>query len=194
MKILITGSNGLLGQKLVYKLKERKDVEVIATARGENRLVDKDGYTYESLDISDYENTKSIFAKHKPDAIINSAAMTNVDACEVDKDAALLLNATAVEYQVKVLEELQNEDYKPHYIHLSTDFIFDGSLGPLTEDEDPNPLRQKARGLAMEDALSRAEILADASGIEVGKPISIQELSYGGPVVKSENLAGISEN
>ena len=56
--------------------------------------------------------------------------------------------------------------------------------------EDPNPLRQKARGLAMEDALSRAEILADASGIEVGKPISIQELSYGGPVVKSENLAG----
>ena len=56
--------------------------------------------------------------------------------------------------------------------------------------EDPNPLRQKARGLAMEDALSRAEILADASGVEVGKPISIQELSYGGPVVKSENLAG----
>ena len=56
--------------------------------------------------------------------------------------------------------------------------------------EDPNPLRQKARGLAMEDALSRAEILADASGVEVGKPISIQELSYGGPVVKSENLTG----
>ena len=56
--------------------------------------------------------------------------------------------------------------------------------------EDPNPLRQKARGFAMEDALSRAEILADASGVEVGKPISIQELSYGGPVVKSENLAG----
>ena len=56
--------------------------------------------------------------------------------------------------------------------------------------EDPNPLRQKARGLAMEDALSRAEILAHASGVEVGKPISIQELSYGGPVVKSENLAG----
>ena len=56
--------------------------------------------------------------------------------------------------------------------------------------EDPNPLRQKARGLAMEDALSRAEILADASGVEVGKPISIQELSYGGPVVKSESFAG----
>jgi len=56
--------------------------------------------------------------------------------------------------------------------------------------EDPTPFRQEARRLAMEDALSRAEVLAEASGIEVGKPISIQELSYGGPVVKSENLAG----
>ena len=56
--------------------------------------------------------------------------------------------------------------------------------------EDPTPLRQEARRLAMEDALSRAEVLAEASGVKVGKPISIQELSYGGPVVKSENLAG----
>ena len=56
--------------------------------------------------------------------------------------------------------------------------------------ENPTPFRQEARRLAMEDALSRAEILAEASGVEVGKPISIQELSYGGPVIKSENLAG----
>ena len=44
----------------------------------------------------------------------------------------------------------------------------------------------------MEDALSRAEILAEASGVEVGKPNSIQELSYGGPVVKSEIWQGLN--
>lgn len=140
MKILITGSNGLLGQKLVYKLKQKPNITLIATARGENRLVDKSGYIYDSLDITDYNNVKSVFEKHKPDVIINTAAMTNVDACETDREGALLMNATSVEHQVKVLESLQSDTYKPHFIHLSTDFIFDGTHGPLTEEEKPNPL------------------------------------------------------
>ena len=138
-KILVTGSNGLLGQKLVYKLKANPKFSLIATARGENRLVDKSGYIYESLDITNLQNVKDIFSKYKPDVIINSAAMTNVDACETDKEGAWLMNATAVQYQVDVLESLQNENYKPHFIHLSTDFIFDGTRGPLTEEEKPNP-------------------------------------------------------
>ena len=140
MKILVTGSNGLLGQKLVYKLKVNKNVSLIATARGENRLIDKDGYIYEPLDITNYENVKSVFEKHKPDVVINTAAMTNVDACETEKEAALLMNATSVAHQVKVLENLKDNTYNPHFIHLSTDFIFDGTHGPLTEEEKPNPL------------------------------------------------------
>jgi hypothetical protein len=52
MKILITGSNGLLGQKLVYALLDRKAVEVIATSKGDNRLHQKEGYEYISLDIT----------------------------------------------------------------------------------------------------------------------------------------------
>ena len=140
MKILVTGSNGLLGQKLVYKLKVNKNVSLIATARGENRLIDKDDYIYEPLDITNYENVKSVFEKHKPDVVINTAAMTNVDACETEKEAALLMNATSVAHQVKVLENLKDNTYNPHFIHLSTDFIFDGTHGPLTEEEKPNPL------------------------------------------------------
>lgn len=142
MKILITGSNGLLGQKLVYKLKNKQGIHLIATARGENRLVDKYGYLYDSLDITNFENVKAVFEKHKPDVIINTAAMTNVDACETDRKAALLMNATSVEHQVKVLEKMKSreDNYNPHFIHLSTDFIFDGTHGPLLEDEEPNPL------------------------------------------------------
>lgn len=142
MKILITGSNGLLGQKLVYKLRNKSDVTCIATARGDNRLVQQQGYVYEKLDITDKKNVEDVFTKHLPDVIINTAAMTNVDACETDKDACWLMNATAVENQVQILEGLKqiNKNYNPHFIHLSTDFIFDGSHGPLDENETPNPL------------------------------------------------------
>jgi dTDP-4-dehydrorhamnose reductase len=147
MKILVTGSNGLLGQKLVYKLKTNKNVSLIATARGENRLIDKQGYVYEQLDITNFENVKAVFEKHRPDVVINTAAMTNVDACETQREEAWLMNATSVEHQVRVLENLSQMDafgktnsYDPHFIHLSTDFIFDGTHGPLTEEEKPNPL------------------------------------------------------
>ncbi len=141
-KILITGSNGLLGQKLVYKLKNKTNITCIATARGENRLVDKTGYEYASLDITNYDNVASVFGTYLPDVVINTAAMTNVDACETDKEVCWLMNTTSVDYQVKVLEALSTQypDYKPHFIHLSTDFIFDGTHGPLDETEIPNPL------------------------------------------------------
>lgn len=142
MKILITGSNGLLGQKLVYKLREQHTHVCIATARGENRLVKKDGYTFVSLDVTKREEVERVFTEHLPDVIINTAAMTNVDSCETDREGALLLNARSVDFQVEVLEELQkkNPNYRPHFIHLSTDFIFDGTHGPLDENEKPNPL------------------------------------------------------
>src|SRR4051812_12334052 len=122
MKILITGSNGLLGQKLVYKLRNRAGITCIATARGTNRLVQQEGYVYDTLDITDKNNVAQVFSKHLPDVIINTAAMTNVDACETDREGAWLMNATAVEHQVSVLEQLQknNSGYKPHFIHLST--------------------------------------------------------------------------
>jgi dTDP-4-dehydrorhamnose reductase len=142
MKILITGSNGLLGQKLVYKLRHKSGVTCLATARGENRLIKKDGYEYEPLDITNQAEVEKVFTRFMPDVVINTAAMTNVDACETDRENAWLMNATAVKYQVEVLEALKKEKagYDPHFIHLSTDFIFDGTHGPLDENERPNPL------------------------------------------------------
>jgi len=97
----------------------------IATARGENRLVNKSGYEYAELDITNYDNVASVFGQFMPDVVINTAAMTNVDACETDREGALLLNTTSVQNQVEVLEKLQKENpnYKPHFIHLSTDLF-----------------------------------------------------------------------
>ena len=62
-KILITGSNGLLGQKLVYKLCNNPNYKLIATARGENRLVKTDGYIYESMDITNKGQVETVLAK-----------------------------------------------------------------------------------------------------------------------------------
>ncbi|MEO6904699.1 MAG: SDR family oxidoreductase [Bacteroidia bacterium] len=144
-KILVTGSNGLLGQKLIYNLAERRDVEVIATSLGNNRMLNTDGYIYEQLDITNKEAVLDLFMKYKPDVVINTAAMTNVDACETQKYACWLLNVTAVQNIVDVLSSSQYQSFikngiKPHLIHLSTDFIFDGEKGSeYTELDTPNP-------------------------------------------------------
>lgn len=161
MKWLITGSNGLLGQKLVYKLRNKSNLTCIATARGENRLVQQNGYEYCSLDITNRENVEEVFSKYLPDVILNTAAMTNVDACESDREGALLLNATSVKFQVEVLTELKrkNPQYNPHFIHLSTDFIFDGTHGPLDENEKPNPLSYYAETKLMaEESVMASEL------------------------------------
>jgi dTDP-4-dehydrorhamnose reductase len=214
MRILITGSNGLLGQKLVYKLRNNKEVECIATARGENRLVKTEGYIYETMDITNAENVNAVFSKYKPEVVINTAAMTNVDACETEREACWAMNVSAVEYQVKALEQLKkdNPGYNPHFIHLSTDFIFDGTHGPLDENEKPNPLSYYAESkLAAEkivqacsldwaiartvlvygivDNMSRSNIvLWVKSNLEQGKKINVVDDQFRTPTL-AEDLA-----
>jgi dTDP-4-dehydrorhamnose reductase len=132
--ILVTGSNGLLGQKIIYALRNRSDVRCIATSKGANRMLAKDGYVYEEMDITNPDQLKEVFSKWKPDAVINTAAMTNVDACESKRGECISLNVDAVASLIGLCEE-----YKTQLVHLSTDFVFDGSAGPYMEDDKPNP-------------------------------------------------------
>ena len=134
-RVLITGSNGLLGQKLIYQLIGYPDFEVFATSRGENRTLLKKRYEYIPLDITDANEIEETFAEVNPDIVINSAAMTNVDACEDDKDGCWDLNVNAVQLLADACEK-----YNAHLIHVSTDFIFDGEEGPYDEEALPKPL------------------------------------------------------
>ena len=131
--ILITGSNGLLGQKLVQLLK--KQYNVIATSLGDSLISDKSSFTYLSLDITKEKDVLQVFEKYKPHYLINTAAMTNVDGCEDNKQLCDKINVIAVDYLSKLCKK-----YKTHIIHISTDFIFDGKNGPYHEDDDANPL------------------------------------------------------
>ncbi len=133
--ILITGSNGLLGQKLVDLLSHEENIQLIATAKGGNRLPNQEGYVYQSLDITDSQQVNEIFATYKPQIVIHTAAMTNVDTCESDLEGCERLNVKAVEYIVQACEKQGS-----FLCHLSTDFIFDGADGPYDEEAKPNPI------------------------------------------------------
>lgn len=134
-KILITGSNGLLGQKIVHQLHQDKNIDFLATSKGENRIESIKDFKFESMDICDLENVKSLVEKYQPTTIINTAAMTNVDACEKEKELCWKLNVEAVSNLIEACK-INNT----HLIHLSTDFIFDGKAGPYDEKAQPNPL------------------------------------------------------
>jgi dTDP-4-dehydrorhamnose reductase len=139
-KILITGSNGLLGQKLIQCFLKDQNFELIATSKGENRSIMQTGYTYESLDITDELEVVAILKKYQPDCILHAAAMTNVDACELNPAACKSNNIDAVQYFMNGIHQVYDKTYLPHFIYISTDFIFDGTKGPLDENDQPNPI------------------------------------------------------
>jgi dTDP-4-dehydrorhamnose reductase len=154
MRILVTGSNGLLGQKLVHQLSRDSEVELFATARGENRLNHQSGYAYHSMDISNLDEVLAVFKEVKPEVVIHTAAMTHVDQCEDDQEGCLKLNVEAVQYIIAACSQT-----KAHLVHLSTDFIFDGSEGPLDENAIPAPVSFYG------DSKWRAEKLIQASTV-----------------------------
>ena len=135
VKVIITGSNGLLGQNLVsLLLNEKQKYTVIGFSRGDNRGGRSD-FEYVDVDITNQILLKEKIVEINPDFIVNTAAMTNVDACESDKEGCFDLNVNVV----KVLTDL-SKVLNAHLIHISTDFIFDGLKGNYTEEDVPSPL------------------------------------------------------
>jgi len=133
--ILTTGSNGLLGQKLTEKILAEGRVKLIATSKGINRYPVAHGYEYAEMDILNPDQVKKVIEKYKPNSIIHTAAMTNVDTAEANKELCHKLNVDAVQTLLSLCEEKNIQ-----LIHLSTDFVFDGADGPYKEDDAVNPL------------------------------------------------------
>ncbi|TGE19776.1 SDR family oxidoreductase [Hymenobacter elongatus] len=135
-RILITGSNGLLGQKLVELIRQQPGVELIASSRGTNKLAALyPDLHFVPLDVTDRAQVQSVLAAERPTHIVHTAAMTNVDECELNQEPCWLQNVTAVEHLVEACEQLSI-----HLTHVSTDFIFSGEQGPLSEEAVPGPV------------------------------------------------------
>ena len=134
-KILIVGSNGMLGQSLTTHFMFDNNVELMC-ASFENESF-YENVKYSKLDITSHSEVKNLIKEFLPNVIINCAAYTNVDGCETEKELSWSINVTGVENLVKY-----GRNCNSHLIHISSDYIFDGENGPYSEDELPNPISQ----------------------------------------------------
>jgi dTDP-4-dehydrorhamnose reductase len=148
-KILITGSNGLLGQAMVSVFSRESDFEIIKTSV-EPESFTKTGLQYIQLDITKKEDLKKAVSEIKPVVIINCAAFTDVDKCETERELSWKINVDAVKNIIIAARPVNAK-----IIHFSTDYVFDGKHGPYDEQSVPNPLSFYGRGkLASENALT----------------------------------------
>jgi len=129
MVVLVTGANGQLGQSIQFIANKYPQIQFVYT-------------DFQEMDITNLENCKTVFAKHKPHFCINTAAFTAVDKAESEEEKAHLINAVGPENLAKVCKE-----FDTILLHISTDFIFNGenrvtSSGvemPYLETDIPNP-------------------------------------------------------
>ncbi|MBU7008177.1 dTDP-4-dehydrorhamnose reductase [Phosphitispora fastidiosa] len=120
MKLLITGSKGMLGHALANDLSKEHYVS---------------GLDLPNLDISELGNLRKAVFSYELDLIINAAAYTDVDGCETNEDHAFIVNATGPRNLAVVANELNIP-----LVHISTDYIFDGTSAiPYKESDTPNP-------------------------------------------------------
>lgn len=107
---------------------------------------------YKSIPYTDIKSWKEEFLSIRPEYIINTAAKTNVDACEDNKQEAWQANAIFVE-QLSRIALITDA----HLIHFSTDYVFDGLKGPYSETDHPGPISYYGKSkLAGENAVLKS--------------------------------------
>ncbi|MBU1298354.1 MAG: dTDP-4-dehydrorhamnose reductase [Bacteroidetes bacterium] len=149
-RVLITGSNGLLGQKITELFSRSKKYEILNTSVEDKPfLPNVDNFHYRQLDITSRSSVLKLIDDILPEVIINTAAVTNVDLCETERALAWRINVKGVENLVYAAKMIGAK-----IIHFSTDYVFDGKNGPYHESDRPNPLSYYGRTkLASENLL-----------------------------------------
>ncbi|QLH76877.1 dTDP-4-dehydrorhamnose reductase [Halosimplex rubrum] len=131
MELMVAGASGLLGSNVVATARER-GIETVGTYHS-----DRPSFAgpLESLDIRDADRTRELVEEYRPDAVVNCAAMTDVDGCESEPNHAMEVNADAPGDLAAVCT-----DYDTDLVHVSTDYVFDGEeASPYNESAEMNP-------------------------------------------------------
>jgi len=148
-RILVVGSNGLLGQKMAEHLLRGTVYHIILCSVEDAAVRNLEAAPYWKLDITSHKEVRELVADTSPDVIINCAAMINVDACETDRDLAWSINVKGVEYLAEAAKKRHAT-----VVHVSSDYVFDGKNGPYAEDDKPDPLSYYGKSkLASENVL-----------------------------------------
>lgn len=140
-RIMLLGANGQIGQALRAAPLPR-DWELGAYGR-------------DRCDLANHGATQKAILEFRPDLVVNAAAMTNVDACEKDQDAAVAINFEGV---ANLAAQCATRDIP--LIHLSTDYVFDGCDGaiPYVPDSQMNPLNVYGNTKVMGEMSVRHEL------------------------------------
>ncbi len=200
MKILVTGANGLLGEKLT-RLASERGFKICRTD-----LENIDAADYVRLNLTDRSAVLSLCRDFRPEAIVNLAALTDVDLCEREKNAAVDVNANAAGYLAEAAQTVGAQ-----MVQVSTDYVFDGDRGMYREDDASNPINQYgySKLLGEKKVMSTAESWCIArtsvifgwgrasrpnfatwvlSGLRAGKKLTVVTDQYASPTLNS-NLA-----
>ena len=130
LKLLVTGASGLLGHKVAQLALERGH-EVYSIYKGHPPNFG----TPIKLDLTNQSKLSKVIVKLKPEAIIHSAAYSNVEDCETNRDLAWKINAEATKHVATASANINS-----HITYVSTDYVFDGEKGLYTEEDKTNPI------------------------------------------------------
>jgi len=152
VKLIITGVNGLLGQKLLEQAAAK--YSILGIDIHEEPFNKKINFQYEQLDITDRRLLTESILNFYPHYLINTAAMTDVDDCEENKEQCWKVNVQAVKNLVYAAQKIGTK-----IVHLSTDYIFDGNHGPYSENDPSSPLDYYGKSkLASENVLYASDL------------------------------------
>jgi dTDP-4-dehydrorhamnose reductase len=148
-KALIFGSNGLLGQSMVRRF--APEFDIIGASIESDNYNENIEMSYQQIDMAIRSDMHDFLADQQPDLILNAAAYTNVDKCEIEREQCWNANVRAVE---NIVDSSLNS--KTILVHLSTDYVFDGNNPPYREKDIPNPRGNYARSKMASENIVRA--------------------------------------
>ncbi|MBU3176430.1 SDR family oxidoreductase [Clostridium estertheticum] len=128
-KVLIIGASGFLGKEVCNVFQLDKNYETCGTYS----KTKTDSFEY--LDITELKSISRAFLKIRPDIVIVTAALTNVEYCETNREETYKINVLGIENLVKV-----SKQYKCRVIYISSEYVFDGVNGPYDEKDKVNPI------------------------------------------------------
>ena len=175
--MLVTGAAGLIGREVVIAGMEGGDT---VYAGWHDRRPDYGAPV--RIDITDGDSVRKAF-EMDPEVVIHLAALTDVDRCELDEASAYKLNGLATE---KLATEANSRGV--HFVFVSTDYVFDGSMGLYCEDDLPHPVnRYGLSKLKGEEAVRAAS--KDWCIVRTSTPYGVHPLRKSFAVFLAEKLA-----
>jgi len=153
LRIALIGGNSKVGSAISRLLEKETDWQLHVYSSTLQQSV-SDRIICKHIEYADIKKLKEEFFEVRPDFIINTAAMTNVDGCEIQRQEAWFSNVTFVEQLARLSLIVES-----HLIHFSTDYVFDGAKGPYTEQDQPNPICYYGKSkLAGENAVLKSHV------------------------------------